>query len=71
MTTFTQTMLGRPQSKRERALTAAAVTLTAFQSEARPLIQLAIPLIAGSLSYTLIGLTNSYFLGPLGAVLLH
>ncbi len=40
--------------------------IAAFQTEARSLIQLAIPMIAGSLSYTLIGLTNSVFLGPLG-----
>lgn len=37
-------------------------------SEAASLIALAVPLIAGSASFTLFGLINSYFLGPLGAV---
>jgi multidrug resistance protein, MATE family len=46
-------------------------TQTSFKSlqrEVRPLTNLAIPLIAGSLSFTLFGLINSYFLGPLGEV---
>jgi multidrug resistance protein, MATE family len=46
-------------------------TQTSFKSlqhEVRPLINLAIPLVAGSLSFTLFGLINSYFLGPLGEV---
>jgi multidrug resistance protein, MATE family len=40
--------------------------LGTVRAEARPLIALAIPMIAGSLSYTLIMLTNSFVLGPLG-----
>jgi multidrug resistance protein, MATE family len=46
-------------------------TQTSFKSlqrEVRPLINLAIPLVAGSLSFTLFGLINSYFLGSFGEV---
>jgi multidrug resistance protein, MATE family len=46
-------------------------TETSFKSlrrEVRPLINLSIPLIAGSLSFTLFGLINSYFLGAFGEV---
>jgi multidrug resistance protein, MATE family len=46
-------------------------TKTSFSSlrrEARPLINLAIPLVAGSLSFTLFGVINSYFLGLIGEV---
>jgi multidrug resistance protein, MATE family len=46
-------------------------TKTSFKSlqrEARPLINLAVPLIAGSLSFTLFGVINSYFLGTIGEV---
>lgn len=39
-----------------------------FRSEARSLVSLAVPLIAGSASFTLFGLINSIFLGPLGEV---
>lgn len=39
-----------------------------FRSEARSLVGLAVPLIAGSASFTLFGLINSIFLGPLGEV---
>jgi len=39
-----------------------------FRLEARSLVSLAVPLIAGSASFTLFGLINSIFLGPLGEV---
>ncbi|MGL4610545.1 MAG: MATE family efflux transporter, partial [Trueperaceae bacterium] len=42
--------------------------LSPLRAEVRPLINLAIPLIAGSASFTLYGLINSFFLGPLGEV---
>ncbi len=42
--------------------------LKPLRAEMRPLISLAIPLIAGSMSFTLYGLINSYFLGPFGEV---
>lgn len=42
--------------------------LRPFRSEARSLVGLAVPLIAGSASFTLFGLINSLFLGPLGEV---
>ncbi len=42
--------------------------LRPFRSEAGPLIGLAVPLIAGSASFTLFGPINSIFLGPLGEV---
>jgi Serine hydrolase len=41
-----------------------------LRAEVRPLTSLAIPLIAGSMSFTLYGLINSFFLGPLGEVIL-
>jgi multidrug resistance protein, MATE family len=37
-----------------------------FRAEARALVNLSVPLIAGSASYTFLGLTNTAFLGPLG-----
>ncbi len=52
-------MIATPRIEINRAI-------SAFRAEARSLVQLAIPMIAGSLAYTLIGLTNSIFLGPLG-----
>ncbi len=39
-----------------------------FRAEMRPLISLAVPLIAGLASNSFLGLTNTYFLGPLGEV---
>jgi MATE family multidrug resistance protein len=51
--------------------TTTQTTKTSFQPlrrEAKPLINLAIPLVAGSLSFTLFGVINSYFLGLLGEV---
>lgn len=42
--------------------------LSIFRLEAGSLISLAVPLIAGWTSNILIGLTNTYFLGPLGEV---
>jgi multidrug resistance protein, MATE family len=48
-------------------------TQTSFKSlqrEVKPLINLAIPLVAGSLSFTLFGVINSYFLGSFGEVTL-
>jgi multidrug resistance protein, MATE family len=42
--------------------------LSAFRSEVASLTSLATPLIVGSASFTLYGLINSYFLGPLGEV---
>jgi MATE family multidrug resistance protein len=46
----------------------AEALLCTFRFEARSLVALAIPLIAGWTSSFLIGLTNTYFLGPLGEV---
>jgi MATE family multidrug resistance protein len=51
--------------------TTTQTTKTSFQPlrrEAKPLINLAIPLVAGSLSFTLFGVINSYFLGLIGEV---
>lgn len=42
--------------------------LKPLQREVKPLINLAVPLVAGSLSFTLFGVINSYFLGELGEV---
>lgn len=56
-------------SSETTALQPRTQTLSAsLRNEVRPLISLAIPLIAGSMSFTLYGLINSYFLGPLGEV---
>jgi MATE family multidrug resistance protein len=41
---------------------------TALRTETRGLIALSVPLIAGSASYTFLGLTNTAFLGPLGEI---
>ena len=46
-------------------------TQTSFNSlrrEVKPLVNLAVPLVAGSLSFTLFGVINSYFLGLIGEV---
>src|SRR5687768_4948576 len=40
--------------------------LSIFRAEASPLISLAIPMIAGMVSSVLVGVTDTYFLGPLG-----
>ncbi len=48
--------------------TSTKTSFKSLQHEVKPLINLAIPLVAGSLSFTLFGLINSYFLGPLGEV---
>lgn len=51
--------------------TTQTTTKTSFKSlqrEVKPLIDLAIPLVAGSLSFTLFGVINSYFLGTIGEV---
>lgn len=42
--------------------------LSLFRAEVGSLISLAIPLIAGMLSSVIVGLTDTYFLGPLGEV---
>ena len=42
--------------------------LSQFRSEVRPLVSLAVPIIAGMLSSVIVGMTDTYFLGPLGEV---
>jgi multidrug resistance protein, MATE family len=48
--------------------TSTKTSFKSLQREVKPLINLAIPLVAGSLSFTLFGLINSYFLGSFGEV---
>lgn len=55
-----------PTKPNERAFFRAA--LTAVATEARPIITLAVPLTSGLLISTFVGLTDTFFLGPLGAV---
>lgn len=42
--------------------------LSLFRAEVGPLISLAVPIIAGMLSSVIVGMTDTYFLGPLGEV---
>ena len=42
--------------------------LSRFRIEVRPLVSLAVPIIAGMLSSVIVGLADTYFLGPLGEV---
>jgi len=48
--------------------TRARNVLNLFRAEVGSLIRLAVPLIAGMLSSVIVGLTDTYFLGPLGEV---
>jgi multidrug resistance protein, MATE family len=48
--------------------TSTKTSFKSLQREVKPLVNLAIPLIAGSLSFTLFGVINSYFLGTIGEV---
>lgn len=54
--------------KRNETHSRARNALAIFRAEAGSLISLAVPLIAGMLSSVVVGLTDTYFLGPLGEV---
>ena len=55
-------------SKTNETPTRARNVLNLFRAEVGSLISLAVPLIAGMLSSVFVGLTDTYFLGPLGEV---
>jgi multidrug resistance protein, MATE family len=48
--------------------TSTKTSFNSLQRETKPLVNLAVPLVAGSLSFTLFGVINSYFLGLIGEV---
>jgi MATE family multidrug resistance protein len=59
----------KPTALSSPAPSSRLVTLVArSQAEVRPLVSLAAPLIAGLTGSTLLGVTDTYFLGPLGEV---
>jgi multidrug resistance protein, MATE family len=58
-------LMTSPATKTE---TSTKTSLKSLQREVKPLINLAVPLVAGSLSFTLFGVINSYFLGLIGEV---
>lgn len=55
-------------SERTNEFTLFQTVLATVGAEARPIITLAVPLISGLISSTFVGLTDTFFLGPLGEV---